>query len=62
VYYNKFFLPIRKENNKEFVFLKYFTDDGKGNNEESEDIESKDLLPKEIEVIFKNGYFYKHVA
>jgi hypothetical protein len=41
------------------VFLKDFTDDGKGNNEESEDNESKDLLLKEIELMFENGYFYK---
>jgi hypothetical protein len=53
------------------VFFKYYTDDGKGDDEESEDSESdeesennesKDLLLKEIELIFENGYFYKDVA
>jgi hypothetical protein len=59
-YYNKCFVPIRKRNNNEFVFFKYYTDDGKGDDEEneysesdeeSEDNQLTDLLLKEIELM-----------
>jgi hypothetical protein len=60
-YYNKCFVPVRKRNNNEFVYFKYFTDDGKGDDEESEDCESKDFLLKEIELMFQNRYFYKDI-
>jgi hypothetical protein len=36
-YYNKCFIPIKKKPNNDFVFFKYYTDDGKGDDEESED-------------------------
>jgi hypothetical protein len=60
-YYNKSFVLIRKKHNNEFVFFMYYSDDGKRNNEESEasesdeeseDNETKDLLLKEIELMF----------
>jgi hypothetical protein len=70
-YYNKCFHPVRKRNNNEFVHYKYFTHNGKGDDEESEDSESdyeenedwksKDLLLKEIELIFENMYFCKNI-
>jgi hypothetical protein len=34
-YYNKYFVPIRKRGNDEYVFFKYFTDDEKGDDEQS---------------------------
>jgi hypothetical protein len=53
------------------MFFKYFTEDGKGDDEESEDsvsyyeenedCECKDLLLKGIELMFKNGYFYTDI-
>jgi hypothetical protein len=67
-YYNKCFRPIRKKPNSDFVFFKYCSDDGKGDDEDSEDSESdediedndtKDLLLKEIELMFENGYTYE---
>jgi hypothetical protein len=69
-YYNKCFRLIRKKPNSDFVFFKYYTDDGKGDDEDSEDSESdediednetKDLLLKEIELMFENGYTYDDV-
>jgi hypothetical protein len=63
-YYNKCFVPIEKKPNNDFVFFKYYTDNRKGDDEESEDSESdeenedneaKDLLLKEIELMFENG-------
>jgi hypothetical protein len=63
-YYNKCFRPIKKKPNSDFVFFKYYTDDGKGDvgesedpvsdYEENEDGECKDLLLKEIELMFEN--------
>jgi hypothetical protein len=38
-YYNKCFVPIEKKPNNDFVFFKYYTDDGKGDDEESKDSE-----------------------
>jgi hypothetical protein len=32
-YFIKSFLPIKKKNNNEFLFFKYFTDDGKRDDE-----------------------------
>jgi hypothetical protein len=67
-YYNKCFILIKKKPNNDFVFFKYYTDDGKGDDEESkdsqsdeesEDDETKDLLLKEIELMFQNGYTYE---
>jgi hypothetical protein len=53
------------------VCFKYFTDNGKGDDEESEDsisyyeenqdCECKDLLLKEIELMFENRYFYTDI-
>jgi hypothetical protein len=37
--------------NNEFIYFKYFTEDGKGDDEESED-----LVLKEIEPMFQNLY------
>jgi hypothetical protein len=71
-YYNKCFIPIKKKANSDFVFFKNYTDDGKGDDEESEDSLSdneenegcncKDLLLKEIELMFENGYSYTDSA
>jgi hypothetical protein len=41
-YYKKSFVPIKKGNNNDFVFFRYFIDDGKGDDEESEDSESRE--------------------
>jgi hypothetical protein len=70
-YYNKCFRPYKKKPNTDFIFFKYYTDDGKGDDEESdddlsdyedyEDEETKDLLLKEIELTFENGYPYEDV-
>jgi hypothetical protein len=71
-YYDKSFLPVKKGNNKDFVFFKYSTNNGKVDHNEKEDLESeeqsssssseelesKDLLLKEIELMFQNDYFY----
>jgi hypothetical protein len=60
---------VKKGNSKEFVFFKYSTNDGMIDNDNekeeqsssslSEEPESQDLLLKEIELLFENGYFYK---
>jgi hypothetical protein len=64
------FRPIRKKPNSDFIFFKYYTDDGKGDDEDSEDSETdedfednetKNLLLKEIELMFENGYAYEDV-
>jgi hypothetical protein len=70
-HYTKCFVPIKKKPNNDFVYFKYYTDDGKGDDEESEDSpsdyeenqdgECKDLLLKEIELMFQNGYTYKDI-
>jgi hypothetical protein len=59
-YYNKCFIPIKKR-----------TDDGKedddefevsiSKDEENEECDCKDLLLKEIELMFQNGYFFKDI-
>jgi hypothetical protein len=41
--------------------VKPFQSTRKGDDEESEDNESKDLLLKEIELVFENEYFYKDI-
>jgi hypothetical protein len=69
-YYNKCFVLIQKKPNNDFVFFKYYTEDGKGDDEDCEDSESdddiedndkKDLLLKEIELIFENGYSFADI-
>jgi hypothetical protein len=69
-YYNKCFHPYRKKPKTDFIFFKYYTDNGKGDDEDSEDSETdedyddnetKDLLLKKIELMFKNGYTYEDV-
>jgi hypothetical protein len=56
-YYNTCFISMKKRSNNKLIYFKYFTNDGKGDDEESEDSESdeeskdnqsKDLLRKEI--------------
>jgi hypothetical protein len=39
-YYNRCFIPIKKKSNGDFVSFKYYTDDGKGDDEDSEDSET----------------------
>jgi hypothetical protein len=68
-YYDKPFLPFKKGDRKDFIFFKYSTNNGKvddyNEKEEfeseeqsttcsSEELESKDLLLKEIELLFEN--------
>jgi hypothetical protein len=75
-YYDKSFKPVKKDNSKDFVFFNYSTNNGKidvDNEKEDleseeqsssssfEELESKDLLLKEIELLFENGYFYKDI-
>jgi hypothetical protein len=74
-YYDKSFLPVKKGNSKDFVFFKYSTNNGNVDENEKEDLESeeqsssssseelesKDLLLKEIELVFENGYFYTDI-
>jgi hypothetical protein len=69
-YYNKCFVSIRKKRNNDFVFFKYYTDDEKGDDEDSEhlksdedieDNETKDLLLKEIELMFENNYSFTNI-
>jgi hypothetical protein len=75
-YYNKCFRPYKKKPNTDFIFFKYYTDDGKGDDEDSDyedsdedlsnyedydDKETKDFLLKEIELMFENGYSYEDV-
>jgi hypothetical protein len=74
-YYNKSFKPVRKGDSKNFVFFKYSTNDRIIDNSEKEDLESEeqsssssseepksqDLLLKEIELLFENGYFYTDI-
>jgi hypothetical protein len=69
-YYNKCFRPYRKKPNTDFIFFKYYTDDGKGDDDDDDDDDSedgetdedyndnetKDLLLKQIELMFENGY------
>jgi hypothetical protein len=71
-YYDKSFKPVKKWNSKDFVFFKYSTDNGNDNDNEKEDLESeekslsssseelesKDLVLKEM---FQNGYFYTDI-
>jgi hypothetical protein len=61
----------QKKPDNDFIFFKYYTDGGKGDDEESEDpvsdyeenedCECKDLLLKEIELMFRNGYSYTDI-
>jgi hypothetical protein len=69
-YYNKCFRPIRKKPNTNFIFFKYYTDDGKGYDDDREDSETdedyddnetKDVLLKELELMLENGYSYEDV-
>jgi hypothetical protein len=75
-YYDKSFKPVKKDNSKDFVFFKYSTNNGNIDNDNenedleskkqsssssSEELESKDLLLKEIELLFENGYFYTDI-
>jgi hypothetical protein len=59
-YYSKCFVPIKKKPDNDFVYFKYYTDDGKGDDEDEEsdddfsnyedyeDNETKELLLKEM--------------
>jgi hypothetical protein len=65
-YYNKSFKPVKKGDSKDFVYFKYTTndriiDDSEKEDLESEEPESQDLLLKEIELLFENGYFYTDI-
>jgi hypothetical protein len=72
-YYDRCFVPIKKKSNSDFVSFKYYTDDGKGDDEDEdsedplsdyEDFEDNDtfnLLLQEIKLMFENGYTYKEV-
>jgi hypothetical protein len=69
-YYNKCFRPIKKKSNSDFVSFKYYTDDGKGDDEDSEDSETDEyyndndttnLLLQEIKLMFENGCTYEEV-
>jgi hypothetical protein len=69
-YYNKSFLPVKKGDSKDFVFFKYSTNnenekeclesEEQSSSSSSEELESKDLLLKEIELMFENWYFYTY--
>jgi hypothetical protein len=48
-YYNKCFIPIRKKLNNEFVFFKYYIDDGKGDEEEQKEKEEGQVEEEEEE-------------
>jgi hypothetical protein len=70
-YYDKSFKPVKKGNSKDFIFFKYSTNDTMidDDNEKEEQLssssseksESENLLLKEIELLFKNGYFYTDI-
>jgi hypothetical protein len=75
-YYDKSFKPVKKGRSKDFVFFKYSTNNGNVDNDnEKEDLESEEqssssssqepesenLLLKEIELLFENGYFYTDI-
>jgi hypothetical protein len=75
-YYDKSFKPVKKDNSKDFVFFKYSTNNGNiDNDNEKEDLESEEqsssssseepesenLLLKEIELLFENGYFHTDI-
>jgi hypothetical protein len=70
-YYHKSFLPVKKGNSRDFVFFKYSTNNdnekedleskGQSSSSFSEELESKDLLLKEIKLLFENGYFYTDI-
>jgi hypothetical protein len=72
-YYDKSFKPVKKGSSKDFVFFKYSTNNGKvdddnekedleseeqSSSSSSEEPESQELLLKQIELLFENGYFY----
>jgi hypothetical protein len=72
-YYNKCFIPIKKKSNSDFVSFKYYTDDGKGDDEDedSEDLETDEdysdndtsnLLFQEIKLMFENGCTYLDIG
>jgi hypothetical protein len=70
-YYDKSFLPVKKEDSKDFVFFKYSTNnenkkedlefEEQSSSSSSEQLESKDMLFNEIELLFENGYFYTDI-
>jgi hypothetical protein len=75
-YYDKSFKPVKKDNSKDFIFFKYSTNNGNVDNDNekedleseeqsssssSEEPESEDLLLKQIELLFENGYFYTDI-
>jgi hypothetical protein len=74
-YYNKSFKLVRKGDSKDFVYFKYSTNDQiidecekedleseeQSSSSSSEEPESQDLLLKEIELLFENGYFYTDI-
>jgi hypothetical protein len=75
-YYDKSFKPVKKGDSKDFVFLKYSTNNGmidddsekedveseeQSSSSSSEESESEDLLLKEIELLFENGYSYTDI-
>jgi hypothetical protein len=70
-YYDKSFLPVKKGNSKDFVFFKYSTNNEKekedlesedqSSSSSSEELESEDLLLKQIELLFENWYFYMDI-
>jgi hypothetical protein len=52
-YYNKYFIPIKKKVNSDFVSFKYYTDDEKGDDEDSEDSETdEDYEDNDTKIFF----------
>jgi hypothetical protein len=70
-YYDKSFKPVKKYNNKNFIFFKYSTNNDnekedlqseeQSSSSSSEELESKNLLLKEIELLFEKCYFYSDI-